>query len=189
MHDRTHLGNGVKRRMDGKGDAWATAHRCLGTGNQMNDVDAVFGFEAYGANTGEKLFLEYEPDDYQNRLNVIREHGLIALFDRKTSEGAAFGEGNRRSFSLYLHLCRVIAAQQPYPPRFFFCIGGQEPPWQLIEIDITAGAKTGHEVTIYSAQSAEWRRVWDALGLSELRMKLRGWITAPAERKQRDLFR
>lgn len=184
------LRNGVKRRVDGGGDAWALAHRSLGTGIQMNDVDAIFGFEAFGANTGEKLFLEYEPDNYERRLEVIREHAVIALFDRKTTEGAAFSENNRRSFSLYLHMCRTIAAAQAYPPRFFFCIGNQAPPWRLMEIDITTGSHIkGRDTIIETTEPADWRRIWDALGLTELRMKLRRSIGGPPKNRQKDLFR
>jgi hypothetical protein len=190
MHDRTRLENGVKRRADGAGDAWAMAHRCLGTGHQMNDVDAIFGFEAFGANTGEKLFLEYEPDNYENRMEVIREHAVIALFDRKTTEGAAFGGNNRRSFSLYLHICRIIAASQAYPPRFFFCIGGQSPPWCLMEIDIKTGEHVKRRDTIIeTTEPADWRRIWDALGLNELRLKLRSSLGRPPNNRQKDLFR
>jgi hypothetical protein len=184
------LGNGVKRRMDGAGDMWASAHRELGGGYQMNDVDAIFGFEAFGANTGEKLFLEYEPDNYEYRLEIIREHAVIALFDRKSTEGAAFCGNNRRSFSFYLHLCRVISSAQAYPPRFFFCVGGQSPPWCLMEIDVKTGAHIkGRNTIIETTQPADWRRIWDALGLTELRLKLRRSLGAPPTNRQKDFFR
>jgi hypothetical protein len=156
----------------------------------MNDIDAIFGFEAFGANTGEKLFLEYEPDNYEHRLEIIREHALIALFDRKSSQGSAFCENNRRSFSLYLYLCRVVATAQAYPPKFFFCIGAQCPPWILTEIDITTGQHIkGRDATIETTEPADWRRIWDALGLTELRMKLRGSLGAAPKKRQQDLFR
>ncbi len=172
MSDR--LDNGVKRRIDGAGDGWAAAHRALGPGHQMNDVDAIFGFEAFGANTGDKLFLEYEPDHYENKLKVVRQHAVIAMFDRKASANAAFGDNNRRSFSFYLHMCRVIASAQSCPPRFFFCIGGQQPPWQLLEVDIWAGEHIkGRDTVIETTAPADWRRIWDVLGLASLRKQLR----------------
>ena len=55
--------NGVKVRADGCGDAWAQAHRKLGPTFNMQDIDALFGIMAFGQNTGDKLFLEYVPDN------------------------------------------------------------------------------------------------------------------------------
>jgi len=86
--------NGVKVRADGCGDAWAKAHRRLGPTFNMQDIDALFGIMAFGQNTGDKLFLEYVPDDYQNRGKAVRDFRVIAMFDRKSSRQAAFiGDG------------------------------------------------------------------------------------------------
>lgn len=166
--------NGVRYRADGKGDAWAIAHRSLGTGHQMHDVDALFGCHAFGMNTGEKLFLEYEPDHYENRSKVIRNFAVVAMFDRKTSEVAAFSSENRLSRALYLWQCRTFATRQSVQPKFFIVVGNQMPPWKMIELDIWTGERTG-DPTLVNAQN--FAEVWDALGLSGLRLELRKWIS------------
>jgi len=86
--------NGVRVRADGCGDAWAQAHRKLGPTFNMQDIDALFGIMAFGQNTGDKLFLEYVPDDYRNRGKAVRDFRVIAMFDRKSSRQATFiGDG------------------------------------------------------------------------------------------------
>jgi hypothetical protein len=173
--DGLKFGNGVKRRADGKGDAWANAHRdALGPGFPMNDVDGCFGFVAFGSNTGDRMFIEYVPDDYVNRFNVIREHAVIALFDRKATEELAFSDNNCVSLSLYLYQCRAFSAAQALPCRFFFCIGGQKPPWRMVEVNIETGERiNGPDIIL---KSANWRCIWDALGLIELRSNLRRFL-------------
>lgn len=166
---------GVRVRADKKGDAWANAHRdALGNKYYLQDVDAMFGYVAFGHNTGERLFLEYVPDSYENRGSWIREYGYVALFDRKTSEQAAFSSQNSLSASVYLHLCRRLAAGQPIAPRFFFVIGGQEPPWEMIEISIESGEETGQRAVIRSA--SDWSTIWAALGLADMRNTIKQWI-------------
>jgi len=174
MHPNQHMANGVRRRVDGLGDGWAGAHRELGRGYHMSDVDALFGIEAFGHNTGERLFLEYEPDNYQNRMNRIRDFAVVGMFDRKTTLEAAYDDGNKLSLAFYLWTCRKLAAGQPKPPRFYFVIGGQEAPWTMIEHDIHTGEETGDRAVIRSA--GDFRTVWQALGLSSLRDELRAWV-------------
>jgi hypothetical protein len=182
------LSHGVKRRMDGMGDGWANAHRGLGREYYMNDVDALFGIEMYGHNTGNRLFAEYEPDTYLHRQDVIREYALVALFDRKATLAAAWRPQNRPSLGFYLYLCRVSACAQPLPPRFFLCLGEHEPPWTLYEIDIWTGTHCGKEEVLETADRATFEQVWDHLGLTELRTQLRSWINPPEQQKQRTLF-
>ena len=174
--------NGVKVRMDGKGDSWACAHRDgLGKSYYMQDIDCLFGAMAFGHNTGEKLFLEYIPDNYQNREKVIRQFGIVSIFDRKFSEGRAFSNENSVSMALYLHICRVFRDHQSIAPKFFYVIGGQEPPWEMIEIDIETGEKTGQRETIGTQENGnikiEWRDVWEALGLIKLRNEVAKWVS------------
>lgn len=168
------MANGVKTRSDGKGDEWARAHRSLGRGNQMHDVDALFGAHVFGHNTGEKLFLEYEPDHYEKRMNAVRSFAVVAMFDRKTSEAAAFGQENKLSRDLYLWQCRVFATAQPIPPRFFIVVGGQEPPWTMHELCINTGERLGHPVDV---DGRSFSAVWNRLGLTRLRSELRRWVT------------
>lgn len=169
--------NHVRIRRDGHGDAWANAHRTsLSNKYFLHDIDAVFGLEVFGANTGDRLFLEYEPDHYNNREKSIREFAAIALFDRKASKAAAFSPSNRLSLGLYLWQCRSYAKSQPIAPRFFFVIGQDKPPWLMIEIDIQTAEPIGHEVSV---DSARFSAVWDALGLTELRNHLRSFVAFP----------
>ena len=163
------MGNGVKSRNDGGGDAWALDHRKLGPTFNMQDIDGVFGTIAFGSNTGESLFIEYQPDAYRNKGNVIRQFSTVAVFDRKTSRQAAEHSENSVSTAFYLHLCRQMAMVQPKPPRFFFVIGGQVPPWELVEININDGVKTERG----EIDGNNMRNVWDTIGLVELRQGLR----------------
>lgn len=166
--------NAVKQRLDGQGDEWANQHRrSLPKEFYLQDVDAMFGGVVFGQNTGERLFLEYIPDDYENRTKRIREFFVVSIFDRKTSEQAAFGNHNIVSTAFYLHMCRTYSNAQPYAPRFFFVIGNEEPPWEMIEIDIHDAKETGERVTLYRAN---WKKVWNRLGLSDLRRDLTAWL-------------
>ena len=171
--DRDELG--VRIRRDGRGDAWAMGHRSLGPTYNMHDIDALFGCHIFGANTGERLFLEYVPDDYKNREKTLREFAAVAMFDRKTTETAAFSDDNILSIAFYHWQCRCYAKQQPIPPRFFLVIGGQIPPWTMIELDIfTDGCnRIGNPVTV---DGQRFKEVWDAIGLSSLRTELRSFI-------------
>lgn len=170
------LSNGVKVRVDGRGDSWANEHRHqLGNEALMQDLDAMFGFTAFGHNTGERLFLEYVPDSFQNRCSSMRNFGVVALFDRKSTENAAFSSKNALSSNFYRFLCRTIATVQPIPPRFFFVIGGQEPPWMMIEVDICTGQETGNRVEV---NSSNFRTLWESLGLGCARKVLTRWTHA-----------
>ncbi|MES9985894.1 MAG: hypothetical protein ABW115_21035, partial [Candidatus Thiodiazotropha sp. 6PLUC6] len=71
--------------------------------------------------------------------------------------------------------CRCFARCQPLKPMFFYVIGGQQPPWEMIELDIETGDIKG-QYTIQSKQQEEWRTLWDRIGLSSLRSALREWI-------------
>lgn len=168
--------NGVKVRLDGKGDPWANAHRDLLEKKYfLHDLDAVCGIVAFAHNTGERLFLEYVPDDYRNRPKTIRKFAIVALFDRKSTESHAFSGESLLGRGLYLHLCRILAAIQQAGPRFFYVIGGKVPPWRMIELDINTGERIG-EISTVDGQSQTWRTVWNRIGLSQLRQQLVTWI-------------
>lgn len=165
---------GVKKRLDKQGDAWADQHRRSTPKDfYLQDVDAMFGAVVFGHNTGEKLFLEYVPDNYVNRDKRIRKFGVVAIFDRKTSEQAAFSNHNMVSCALYLWLCRSLGELQPSPPKFFYVIGNQEPPWTMIEVDTTTGMETG---TRKRLDGSDWRATWETLGLASLRHELVQWL-------------
>jgi len=171
------LPNGVKRRVDGRGDAWANAHRNgLGRKHYMNDVDALFGMEVWGANTGERLFMEYEPDNYQNRDRLVRTFAYVGMFDRKSSIEAAHDPRNRVSLAVYLDMARRLSMAQPKPMRFFFVIGGQSAPWLMVEHDIRTGKECGERVWIESQR--DFATMWNRLGLTQLRQTLRRWVLA-----------
>lgn len=165
--------NGVRHRVDGGGDAWAAVHRDLGTRFLMQDVDALFGCSVFGSNTGDRLFLEHVPDAYKHRNNEIRNFAVVAMFDRKTTFENAFSKNNLLSFGLYLWQCRTFASKQPIAPKFFFVIGGQEPPWAMQEINITTGDVINQPIEV-DAQSFDV--VWQTLGLKDMRNELRRWV-------------
>jgi len=161
---------GTKKRLDGQGDAWANQHRAsLPKDYYFQDVDAMFGAVVFGKNTGEKLFLEYVPDGYKNRTKKIRSFAVVAIFDRKVTREAAFSNYNTISCALYLWLCRTLGESQPQKPRFFYVIGSQEPPWTMIEINITTGEEIGQETKL---ERVDWKIVWETLGLTSLRNEL-----------------
>jgi len=165
---------GVKERLDEQGDAWANQHRkSTPRDYYLQDVDAMFGAVFFGHNTGEKVFLEYVPDNYKNRTSKVRSFALVAMFDRKASRWAAFSNYNTVSCALYLWLCRVIGQSQPKQPRFFYVIGGDTPPWTMIEINIETGQEMGQEVRL---DSADWTTVWNSLGLTSLRNELARFV-------------
>lgn len=170
-------GGGVKHRLDQSGDGWANAHReGLPNKYMMQDVDAMFGAMAFGHNTGERLFLEYVPDGYENRGKSIRDFSVVAMFDRKTTEATAFANHAQVSRALYLWICRSLAEAQGLRPKFFLCIGGQEPPWKMIEIDIETGERAGNEAVV---DSGKWETVWQTLGLQGLRNEAKRLIHSP----------
>jgi len=163
---------GVRLRADGKGDGWALAHRKLGATFNMTDFDGLMGIVSFAANTGERLFLEYVPDNYSHRVNVIRQFAAVAMFDRKSTREYAFSDENRVSLAWHLDHCRKLGQTQPKPPKFFFVIGRDEPPWELVEVDI----ETGDVVSEMSLSAMNWRALWERAGLVALRNELRQWI-------------
>lgn len=168
------LGNGVRIRRDGRGDAWANQHRsALGNRFYLQDIDALFGMEVFGANTGDRLFIEYEPDNYVNRLNAVREFALVAMFDRKATLQAARSHDGIVSRGVYLYMCRGLSILQPHAAMFFVVIGRNRPPWQMIEIDIYTGEEQSEPVLV---DGENFKRVWQQLGLTELRRQLREYI-------------
>ena len=167
---------GVRIRVDGKGDGWAKVHRDqLGATFNMNDVDGLIGMVAFAANTGDRLFMEYVPDNYANRLNTVRSFATVALFDRKTSREYALGESNRVALAWYLDLCRRLGQTQQKPPKFFLVIGRDAPPWQMVELN----TNNGEVVSEHTLSASNWREVWEQVGLAALRNELRRWIDPP----------
>jgi len=169
------LVNGVKARADGKGDPWANLHR-EGLGNEayMQDVDAMVGLVAWSANTAERLFLEVVPDSYENRVNEVRNFAALAYFDRKRSLVHAMSEANRFSRQVYTWHCRMWAELQPEAPKFFFVIGGNEPPWEMWDVDIYNPQNVVLRGTVTNAKDFE--PLWRAVGLFEKRQRLVQWV-------------
>lgn len=162
------LPGGAKARRDGKGEPWAEAHRLLGAGWQMLDLDAV----------------EFEPDNVENRGKLVRTHAIVAFLERKASLDAA--RASHVTVSVYLCLARIVANWQPYPPRFFFVIGGAAPPWTLQELDIATGKEIAPTwcvpaLNVPEAQAKEalhqaLAKVWRDSGIYDLRVRLREWL-------------
>ena len=169
------LSNGVKRRHDGGGDAWANAHRQLPSSVFLQDIDSFFGSLFFGKHCEEELFVEYEPDHFRNASSWIREFGVVALFDRKSTSSAAHADSNNVSTAWYLWLCRSFAEKQPVAPKFFFVIGGQQPPWTLLEIDIYTGLKNSSTII---DENDNWLQLFPKLGLIDLRNTLRDWVAS-----------
>jgi hypothetical protein len=171
-YTRERLSNGVVVRADNKGDSWARTHRqALSNGFYMQDVDGYCGLVGFAGNTGEKLFQEYEP--FYNTKREFEDCAMVAFFDRKRTEDAAKSKeisGQSRAF--YLWQCRAFAQLQPIAPKFFYVIGYDEPPWTLIELDITTAA----EVSRHKLDGMDWNLVWHEVGLVEIRQTLKKWF-------------
>ena len=175
MNTEYRNGNGVKNRFDGGGDSWAADHRThLPHTNYLADMDAFMGLAAFGRNGGDTLFLEYTPDDYQNRGKLIREFGLVAVFDRKKNLAAVGSSGSVLSTGFYLDLCRTYAASQPVAPRFFYVIG-QESPYEMVEVCINTGDVVGSTVLMRD-QSRGWSDAWAKLGLTDAHRQITKWL-------------
>jgi len=138
----------------------------------MQDLDGFFGWMAFGANTGEKIFSEYVPDSWDHRWNYFREFALVGLFDRKTTAQYAFSDDNRVSTAHYLWICRSLSKLQPIAAKFFFVIGQHAAPWEMIELNIN----TGDEIKRYVLYDANWKEIWNACGLKQIRDDLMKWI-------------
>jgi hypothetical protein len=163
--------NGVRARHDGLGDPWADQHRkALGKKFYLQDIDGYFGFVAFCGNTGDKLFMEHQPDDYANKDNSAREFAVVALFDRKQTEHAV--TESRLSSNFYRWLCRSLQQRQPVGPRFFYVVGGSAPPWTMLEMNVTDGREIGR----HTLNSMNWREIWETTGLAEERRLLRQWL-------------
>ncbi len=162
----------TKKRVDKKGDTWALAHRKLPGKHYMHDIDGLFGMAVFGQDGEERLFAEYVPDRYENNGNVIRDFALIAMFDRKATKEAAQKDHLGRAF--YTWLCRTTGENQPTKPRFFYVIGNREPPWRMVEIDITTGRKINKTVKLTDTE--DWNPIWEALGLARLQRELKRWV-------------
>ena len=167
---------GVKKRVDGKGDPWAKAHRDeLGKRFVMSDMDGYFGHFGFAANTGDRLFMEYVPDEWRNHDRLIRQFAVVAMFDRKTTEAWAFHSENMLSRAFYLWLCRTLGGLQPVPPRFFYIVGTDAPPWQMIELDIETGRVAGR----HNLPTKDWKPLWEAVGLTDMRRSLERLLCKP----------
>ena len=112
------------------------------------------------------------PDHYDNRKDAIRQFGVVALFDRKRTEDAAFNNRAVVSKAFYLWICRSIATSQSINPKFFYVIGGDSPPWDMIEIDIFTGDRLDDTVL----WTEDWKEIWSQLGLSSLRESIVGLV-------------
>lgn len=172
MFDGPLNGNGNKPRLDGKGDGWANTHREMDklggvSGIYMQDLDACFGFYSFGQNTAEKLFMEYVPDSYENRMKSVREFRCVAIFDRKKSEDIAFSRTNLVSLAFHLWLCRKLGEDRLNKPRFFFVYGSNEPPWIMQEVDVNTGEPSPAKIVVQDAESM--KTVWESFGLAEHR--------------------
>lgn len=167
-----YLTNGVKARKDGQGDLWAAQHReALGPGFNMQDMDGFFGQVAFAANTGDKLFLEYVPDDYVNRVKFFRRFAVVAFFDRKSTMDWAMNERNRVSMAFYMWICRMIGEHQPIPCRFFIVTGG-EGRWMMSELNTADGQVIGES----RIEGMNWKAIWQTTGLTTAREQLRKWV-------------
>lgn len=171
---RDRLDNGSKARMDHGGDAWANEHRSgLPRFCYMTDFDAICGSMAFQVSSANKMFVENVVLADQKSNTLVRSYATVALFERKATLFAAEDPRNAFQTAYYLDLCRKIALQQSEPPRFFFAIGTQEPPWTMIEIDIVTGERIPGHFVVASNGINGWEPMWRAAGLFSLRERLR----------------
>ena len=173
----------TRLRNDNGGDRWANAHRHNLSDNwYLMDMDGYFGLLAFAANTGNRLFMEYVPDDWKNRESATREFGWVAIFDRKRNEQAMRSSGAKLSKDMYLCLCRRLGRCQPVMPRFFYILGtGEHGPWPLVEYDVWTAKEIGHIATLQNDEFSKgaWDRIWNSIGLEQARKKIEAWLLCP----------
>jgi len=168
-------GSGTKKRMDGKGDLWANAHRdgkILPSSFYFQDIDGFAGIMSFRDDTENGLYFEYCLDSWENSGSLIRNIGYVALFDRKQSESIAFGKKNVLSTAVHLDLASKIGASQPVDPKFFYVVG-LDSPWKMIELDICTGERTGVSVIFNDKES--WIPGFKTVGLLDIRRELNMW--------------
>jgi hypothetical protein len=71
-------------------------------------------------------------------------------------------------------MCRKLAVTQPIPPKFFYIIGGDEPPWDIRSVDIYTGAMGVENCEL---EKASWKAIWSLFGLDKMRQDLQGWLS------------
>jgi len=139
----------------------------------MQDLDCFFGVQAFGHNTGDKLFMEYIPDNYDKNKKSVENFGVVALFDRKSNEEYALSSPNYTSRHFYIYLAKILSeCQGNIPCKFFYVIGSNNPPWKMIEIDLS----TGHKKTEKYVDSGDWSSIWQELGLCSIRNDVVKWM-------------
>jgi len=160
---------GVKVRADGGGDAWARWHR-----QNLDDTYHMLDYDGWQIreqhmerteNTEDHLFIEVVLDGQKRQ--SIRQINYIALFDRKATLSAVHGAWFTRG--CYLNMCRQLSIHQDIPCRFIYVIGGQEPPWTLIECSIFTGV-FGEPITL-DTQRQTWLKIWESIGLTQTRKR------------------
>lgn len=173
------LPNGVRPRGDGEGDGWAGRHRTeLGNRNYLSDLDGIMGI--FYHNTGNRLFVEYQPDAFERRHDPVRRFAYVAIIDRKASMDAA--DMNKLSAQMYCDICRKLSEHQPLPCRFFQAVDAGErifgesgeskkQAYVMVEYDIHEGNEVGrHELL------DDMRDLWKVLGLTQARDQLANWL-------------
>lgn len=152
----------AKPRYDNKGDAFAELHREeLPSDCYFSDIDMIFGNISFSAGTEDTLFIEYLPDDFENRNNPTREFKALALIDRKESHEAALRATIPKQ--LYQWLALMVTQAQKHQCRFFQAIG-KDTVFDLIEYDVV----TGNKILEKQIANLNIYTVWKEIGLCRM---------------------
>jgi hypothetical protein len=156
MSDDARLANGVRVRLDGRGDNFANAHRKGQRDLYGMDVDAYATLELVVGDGEDRIFAEY----CLHGNGPVTESAFVAFFDRKKMRGkqciADAGQMARRA--PWLGLCRDLAVSYPVTPRLFW-ICGQGAPWDFIEWDVRSGERLRWWLLESDDITQEWRNI------------------------------
>lgn len=154
----------TKPRYDGKGDEWAKIHRNLPSSHTMTDIDTMFGFQAFGQNTTDRLFVEYA---YERTDEVKKNFRIVAIFERKFERSKMLQYSIQHEFLCWI--ARIVSNAQELPCRLFYAVNSSSPGWfDLFETNIET-----HEFSFVASHNKDdINAVWQRLGLSKLRSEL-----------------
>lgn len=136
----------------------------------MQDIDGIM-WCFRKKETEDNLYMEYAVGEDE-------QYAVVAVFDRKKQFSDLDSEKTSKTDPFYRYQCRVNSLVQLVPCRMFYIIGGNDPPWHIIEVDIHTGQRGA--ATEFTRDTYE--QLWISLGLYKLRDELNKWFNDGAYR-------
>lgn len=156
----------LRKRVDGKGDPWANAHRFM-----LDEKDWMTDFDGFYAADENGTRLEYSEDRLFSEYACSRGcREFFAFFDRKKSRPSVLDKSATHRLETYAGLCYNLGkGQQIVKPKLFYVYGTSLDEWQIEEVDVISRKRSGELHNLNRLYS--WQPVWDLLGLTALRQR------------------